>query len=758
MQTIIQCQRLQWLEQMKNYPLLPFPMASLRPQLQQAFQYLLREDYIDAIALYQQALEANPAEPANYWYLGLTQLLLGEEAEAQTTWLSVMMAAEPEEIEAWTAELVQVLETEAERRELMKDDQVAWVIRRHIGELVPDYLDNLLLLIQQFARLEIIEDLDTVLSQTIAVLPSVESINSELLVTTLKNAIEFAPEMEEVAEFAIACADIDHCVIDCILAQTAKLTKQGILPKSGLMRWVQLCHQLQPDNISIAVNLINLYQDTQQYAKSLELTEQLLSRSQNKLDTVAAYYLKIRCLLNSGSNLAEAAASHTIYEQLLLELISSAEAGDLQIDRNHRFNLISTISFFSYLADTPQHTNQFRQKFSTFWQSLIQTHFSSLEIDQTRNQPINCSNRTLKIGYLSSCLTRHSIGSIARWLFQHHDRDRFSIYAYSLNQTNDSIQQFIVNTVSEFRDLSADKTIPEIVEAIKQDEIDILVDLDSLTSNICCAVMALKPAPIQVTWLGFDASEISTIDYFLADPYVLPESAQNYYNEKIWRLPQTYIAVDGFEVGVPTLRREDLDIPPDAVIYFSSQTGAKRHPDHARLQLKILRDVPNSYFLVKGLYTDRASIQTFFEQLAKEEGVEFDRLRFLPDVPSEATHRANLSIADVVLDTYPYNGTTTTLETLWMEVPVVTRVGEQFSSRQGYTLLTNAGITEGIARTNEDYLEWGIRLGKDAQLRQQIAWKLRRAKQTAPLWNTKQFALDMENAYQQMWEQYLERK
>ena len=167
--------------------------------------------------------------------------------------------------------------------------------------------------------------------------------------------------------------------------------------------------------------------------------------------------------------------------------------------------------------------------------------------------------------------------------------------------------------------------------------------------------------------------------------------------------------------------------------------------------MKILKAMPNSYFLIKGLHTDIKSVRQLFEPIAAAEGVEFDRLRFLPSAPTEAIHRANIGIADVVLDTYPYNGTTTTLETLWMEVPVVTQVGEQFSSRQGYTLLTNAGITEGIARTDEEYVEWGVRLGKDAQLRQQVAWKLRMSKQTSPLWNAQVFTRHLEQAYLEMW-------
>ncbi|NEQ86073.1 MAG: hypothetical protein F6K26_40115, partial [Moorea sp. SIO2I5] len=191
------------------------------------------------------------------------------------------------------------------------------------------------------------------------------------------------------------------------------------------------------------------------------------------------------------------------------------------------------------------------------------------------------------------------------------------------------------------------------------------------------------------------------------------------------------------------------DIPNDATVYLSSQKGYKRNPETTRLQMKIIKAVPNSYFLIKGK-SDQDSITRFFNQIAEEEGVECDRLRFLPEVPTEAVHRANLGIADVVLDTYPYNGATTTLETLWMGIPLVTRVGEQFVARNSYTMMMNAGITEGIAWTDEEYIEWGIRLGKDPALRQQISWKLRQSRQTAPLWNGKQFTREMEKAYLEM--------
>jgi predicted O-linked N-acetylglucosamine transferase (SPINDLY family) len=200
------------------------------------------------------------------------------------------------------------------------------------------------------------------------------------------------------------------------------------------------------------------------------------------------------------------------------------------------------------------------------------------------------------------------------------------------------------------------------------------------------------------------------------------------------------------------LRRHELGIPADAVIYFSAQTAAKRHPDTTRLQLQILKQVPNSYFLLKGL-GDAKGMQTFFRNMAEEEGVESDRLFFLDRDNDEPTHRANLGIADVVLDTFPYNGATTTLETLWLGIPLVTQVGQQFASRNSYTMLRNVGIhTEGIAHSPEEYVEWGVRYGKDTSLRQTIRTRLQRSRQTAPLWNTQQFTRNLEAAFTQMWE------
>jgi predicted O-linked N-acetylglucosamine transferase (SPINDLY family) len=408
--------------------------------------------------------------------------------------------------------------------------------------------------------------------------------------------------------------------------------------------------------------------------------------------------------------------------------------------------------FFPYLGDNVQENRFFRNQISQLFQKNI--HANLAPDLQFIHSPKPQEPAKIRIGYIASTLRKHSVGWLSRWLFHYHDRNSFHINLYLINQDMEDtfMQNFFrckVDVTYTFRNEA-----PTIAKQIKDDEIDILIDLDSLTLDTGCQVMALKPAPIQVTWLGWDASGIPAIDYYIIDPYVLADNAQQYYSETLWRLPQTYVAVDGFEVGTPTLKRADLDIPDDAVTFFSAQVGYKRHPDTIKLQLQIIKEVPNSYFLIKGI-GDKGIIRDYFGKLAEEVGVNPDRLRFVDRDGDELTHRANLGIADVVLDTYPYNGATTTLETLWMGIPMVTRVGEQFAARNSYTFMKNAGIEEGIAWTDEEYVEWGIRLGKDRALRWEIAGKLRASRQTSPLWNAKKFTQEMENAYRQMWAKYL---
>ena len=533
------------------------------------------------------------------------------------------------------------------------------------------------------------------------------------------------------------------------------------------------CVQMAPDDRQVLAQAVFLMQsgDTASLRESLPLAKRLLALAAGSgesgvesslVEQITVTHYILTSLLMTGGSSEEAIEYYQKHKALLLKVgevkaeeTQSAASISKQPELIHQVMSMGII--FNYFEDNPQVNRPIRNRVASAGQQDLQALMSD-RVDRyrqnqaTRKLTQKLSSRPLKIGYLSDCLRLHSVGWLVRWLLAYHDRDRFDVHLYSTRRSEDPLQQgFIRHYGDRFHHLP--HHAGEIADQIDRDEIDILVDLDSITSFGNCAATALKPAPIQISWLGYDAIGLPAIDYYIADPYVLPNSAQAYYSEKIWRLPQTYVAVDGFEVGTPSLRREQLGIPAEAIVYLSSQTGLKRNSENVRLQLQILKAVPNSYFLIKSFASDRAQLAEFFAQLAAEVGVSGDRLRFLPDVPANETHRANLALANVVLDTYPYNGATTTLEALWMELPIVTRVGEQFAARNSYTLMINAGITEGISWTNAEYLEWGIRLGQDAALRANIAQRLRRSRQTAPLWDAAAFTREMEQAYEQMWQE-----
>ena len=775
---------------------------------QQAHQYLILGDYSRAANLYEEAITAEPEIRSYYWHLGLMLLLQGEELEAQTTWLFAMAEGESEEVELWTAELMEVLRQEASRQEELESYSVAWALRQHMKEINPTDVNNLLHLVELIIKLEDFTDEQLASIGITELLKSSELLylDTDLLLKVLK--IVLKPAFLGISVLELLEASLTHIqnprdLLNFLLPAAIRI---GYTEKSPNLaaRLLELYSIIEPNYREVLVHLSCFYQNGEQYDKGIKTAKLCNSLPQTLPERIYSYYLVLRGLMSAGGYWQEACEVGQQQEALFLSLIKEQP---ILLEETVVQRLFSSIYFLPYLQDEPKQNRYIQNQITQICQfnirntakeqaeryakrvllnsppsppklggtgvessSILKETDSesppalgdlggeiSADFDKFISVSINAKNRTkpLKIGYISHCLKSHSVGWLARWVFKYHDRERFQIYSYLINysQQRDPLQEWYVNQESQV--YKAGSNGLEIAEKIYQDEIDILIDLDSITLDTTCQIMSLKPAPIQVTWLGLDASGIPAIDYFIADHYVLPESAQDYYSEKIWRLPQTYIAVDGFEVAVPNLRRDHLNIPNDAVVYLCPQRGYKLNSEIARLQLKIIKEVPNSYFLIKGL-SDKGSVKNFFTKIAEEESVDCDRLRFLPDVALEAVHRANLGIVDIVLDTYPYNGATTTLETLWMCIPLVTRVGEQFAARNSYTMMMNAGITEGIAWTNEEYLEWGIRLGKDAQLRQEIALRLKQSRQTSPLWNAQQFTQEMENAYQQMWQKYID--
>jgi predicted O-linked N-acetylglucosamine transferase (SPINDLY family) len=712
-----------------------------------------------SIQEYEQNITENPQEVTNYWYLGLALLLAGREEEAQIAWMTPMLEFGEEESEQWLLQLTEILFNAAQQQETDSQSQFAWVIRQHIREFVPGDINNLLKIIELNIDLKI-EDWETTINQLIAIISELIEppvFDEKLLVQVIEKLLRPNPVDPPALIDKLVKAFIPYLInsetIIKLLIDKADVYSYFFDYQMSLY-FVKIAYHLRPNNLAFLGKIIFSLQSLSgsYHKESIDWANKYLEIAQEPINEILGNHFLLTGFLYSLDYPEKAVQIYQQYKQLLSDLVNN------QTESKSLIDILAIGAFFLYMEDNPHENRLIRNGLAALCQKMMWKEYSQeINIYQQRlNTPRPAlSERPLRIGYVSECFISHSVGYLAWWLLKYHNRQEFDIHLYSLRERiYDPQQQAYQNEFGDhFHQLCP--LIVTVADKINEDEIDILVDLDSLTSYGICAILALKPAPIQVSWLGYDATGFPTVDYFIADNYVLPESAQDYYTEKIWRLPQNYIGIDGFTVGTPTISRESLDIPNDGIIYFSSQTGLKRNPDNIRLQMQIIKQVPNSYFLLKSFRSNHEDLQNFIAPLAEAEGVDFKQLRFLPSAPTDMEHRANLAIADIVLDTYPYNGATTTLETLWMGIPIVTRVGEQFAARNSYTMMMNVGVTEGLAWSDEEYVEWGVRLGKDEKLRQEIVWKLRKSRQTSPLWNGQKFAREMENAYQQMWQRYI---
>lgn len=369
------------------------------------------------------------------------------------------------------------------------------------------------------------------------------------------------------------------------------------------------------------------------------------------------------------------------------------------------------------------------------------------------------AHKTLRIGFLSKHFRRHSVGWCSEAVIRELTYLTPDVHLYVTGQIkSDEITQRFERMALN---LHWPKSYPngfasaaEIVEQVRQDEIDILIDLDSTTVPVNVEILQHYPAQICMTWLGFDAPYISEQHYFLCDGWSHPEGREKYYTEKLVRLSSGSVAITPLN-SRPIDRngvRQMLGIRPDQVAYLCVAPGRKSNRETVRAQISILRQVPDSVLIRKG-QGDPDIIHQLYREECEIQGVDFERIKFLGATKTEEEHRSVYHLGDVVLDSYPYNGGTHNLEALSANVPVVTRVGDQYLSRMGYSFLKSVNLDVGIAWNWEQYTQWGIKLGLDADLRYTVRQHLIKSKQPdflAPLWNPRRLAQEMYETFGQL--------
>ena len=375
---------------------------------------------------------------------------------------------------------------------------------------------------------------------------------------------------------------------------------------------------------------------------------------------------------------------------------------------------------------------------------IEQSRSSQRQVKRQRGQ-------SLRIGFLSNHFKRSSVGWVSVDWMRELSKITPEIYCYATAQLkSDDLTQQFEQIASQFyhpRSVAEYYADPaELIEQVERDRLDILVSLDSLTIPTQVDVLQARPAPICITWPGFDAPFTSSENYYLCDWHTHPHNIDAYYREQLVRVPHAHLATAGFDC-IPCDRdalRQQYNIDPGQVVFLCVAHGLKFTPDLVRSQLAILAQVPNSMLFYKGR-GDMAIVRATYQHACEQQGLDFNRLVFLTQTKTEEEHRAVYILADILLDSYPYNGGVHNLEALWFELPLVTRKGHQFASRLGYSFLRTLDIETGIADSWETYIHWGIQLGQNADLRQAVRTRLAKAKQEdalAPLWNPRQYAKD----------------
>ncbi len=360
----------------------------------------------------------------------------------------------------------------------------------------------------------------------------------------------------------------------------------------------------------------------------------------------------------------------------------------------------------------------------------------------------------IRIGYLSPDFGDHAVSHVLRGVFDHHDRARFTIVAYSIQQRtgpqDHPWREGIRAQCEAFVDLTP-FTPHQAAERIAADRIDILVNLAGYTSVASLEVCAFRPAPIQVFWLGHAGGlGLSCFDYLIADRIVVPEGEASRYREQVVRLPDCYHCADTPAVPEPSCGRVEQGLDPGAFVYCAFNNPIKIDRAVFDVWMEILRRVPGSQLWLSNPGGEPV-LENNLRAQAGAAGVDPARLVFAGRVPDKSSHLARHRLADLFLDTFNYTASTTAIDALWAGLPVLTRSGGEFASRIATTLVTHAGLPEMVCATPEDFVARAVALARDRATLMALRARLDTLRAGAPLFDVPRFARHLEAAYAGMW-------
>jgi len=359
-------------------------------------------------------------------------------------------------------------------------------------------------------------------------------------------------------------------------------------------------------------------------------------------------------------------------------------------------------------------------------------------------------DRCLRIGYVSADFLDHASAFFLLPLFRNHDRRQVEVFCYSHQTHSDQVTLQMKDHVQHWR-TTVGQPDAKVAAQIREDQIDVLVDLKLHTGGNSLLIFAQKPAPVQATWLGYPGSTgLDTMDYRLTDPYLDPPGLDDaYYSERSIHLPDTFWCYD------PLANEPAVNAPPclekGFITFGCLNTFCKINDAVLTLWAGILKTVSNSRLLL--LAPEGSSRQRALDRLGRE-GIGPERVEFVAR-QSRLGYLLTYHRIDIGLDTVPYNGHTTSLDSFWMGVPVIALVGQTAVGRAGLSQLTNLGLPELVARTPEQYLQIAADLAGNLPRLAELRRTLRARMQASPLMDAPRFARNVERAYREMWKHFI---
>lgn len=359
----------------------------------------------------------------------------------------------------------------------------------------------------------------------------------------------------------------------------------------------------------------------------------------------------------------------------------------------------------------------------------------------------------IRIAYFSADFRKHPVSLLTAEMFELHDRSKFELMAFSFGpDTGDQVRARVAAAFDQFIDVR-EKTDKAIAKLARTMEIDIAIDLTGLTSDARPGVFALRAAPIQVNYLGYPGSIDSGYhDYIIADRTVIPESRRNDYSEKIAHLPDSYMANDSKKkISETKFTREELGLPPKGFIFCCFNNHYKISPVTFAGWMRILAKVTDS---ILWLPDAGPFAKDNLRQAAVAHGIDPERIYFAPKLPKLADHLARLKVADLFLDTLPFNAHATASDALWAGLPLLTCSGEAFAGRVAASLLNALELPELITTSQQAYELRAIKLASEAASLDKIRKKLARNRLSSALFDSRNFVKHIESAYITMHERH----